>query len=239
MKLWVKLAMTLSLAGTALAPAAAQDMGWSTITPSVTGTDTLGLVLREEIGRAKARERTQPAPEVATTGLRYTPSKARRAQNMARFVAKTRAVDPGNAADLERMFASGDIFEKLAAPMGDLGLRVDDLADAYAFWWITAWNATQGRNDNPSRAMCAAVRRQAARALAATPGIAGASDAAKQEFAETLLIQMLFIDVAVEQNKGKPERLRELAASVRQGARGMALDLSAMKLTESGFVAVR
>jgi hypothetical protein len=239
MKLWVKLAMALSLAGTALAPAAAQDMGWSTIIPSVTGTDTLGLVLREEIGRAEARERTRPAPEAAAAGLRYKPSKARRVQNMARFVAKTRAVDAGNAADLERMFASGDIFDKLSTPMAELGLRVDDLADVYALWWITAWNATQGRNDNPSRAMCAAVRGQAARALGATPGIAGASDAAKQEFAEALLVQMLFVDVAVEQNKTKPERLRALAVAIRQGARGMALDLSAMKLTESGFVPAR
>ena len=164
---------------------------------------------------------------------------ARRAENMARFVAKTRAVDPGNAQDLERLFASGDIFEKLAAPMAGLGLRVDDLADAYALWWISAWNATQGRNDDPSRAMCAAVRGQAARALRASPAIAGASDAAKQEFAETLLVQMLFIDVAVEQSKGKSEQLRELASAVRQGARGMALDLSSMKLTEAGFVPVR
>jgi hypothetical protein len=120
-----------------------------------------------------------------------------------------------------------------------LGLSVDNLADAYAIWWISAWNATHGANPDPSRAMSQAVRAQAASALATTPAIAGAGDAAKQQFAEALLVQMILVDTAVEQNKANPSRLRALAVAVSQGARQMGLDLSAMRLTETGFVPAR
>lgn len=41
--------LLLSLSAT---PALAQDMGWSTITPSITGTDTLGLALRGDFGNS-------------------------------------------------------------------------------------------------------------------------------------------------------------------------------------------
>lgn len=232
-------------------PAAAQELGWSIVTPSMAGTDILGLVLREEIQQAEARERpantggarqrqgaaaSAAAPTAELAALRFTPSPTRRAANFRAFVERTRRVDRGNAQDLERLFASGDLMDRLGVAMRPLGLRVDNLADAYAIWWISAWNATQGINPDPSPQMSAAVRAQAARALGSVPSIRGASDAAKQEFAEALLVQMIFVDVAVEQNKGNPARLRQLGAAVAQGARGMGLDLSQMRLTERGFV---
>jgi hypothetical protein len=232
------------------APAAAQDMGWSTITPSMAGTDILGLALREHReqaagrrpsggGATPQRQRAESTPASALAALRFTPSRTRRAANLAAFVEKTRAVDRGNAQDLERLFASGDVIERLGEAMRPLGLRTDNVADAYAIWWIAAWNATQGENPTPSRAMSEAVRAQAARALSSVPAVRGASEAAKQEFAEALLVQMVFVDVSVEQNKGNPARLRELRTAVMQGARGMGLDLSRMRLTERGFVPVR
>jgi hypothetical protein len=235
MKPWLRTVFCLT-AVIATAQVSAQDMGWSTIIPSVAGTDTLGLVLREQMDRSRA----QPSPPpVAALSLRFTPSKARRTQNFAAFVEKTRRIDAGNAADLERLFVSGDVIEKLAPLMRPLGLRTDDLADTYAIWWITAWNATQGINPDPSRGMSEAVSAQAARALAATPGIAGAPDAAKQEFAESLLVQMIMIDTAIEQNKNNPAQLKAAGAAVKQGARKMGLDLAAMRLTEAGFVPTR
>jgi hypothetical protein len=230
----------------AAAPAAAQDMGWNMIIPSVAGTDALGLYFREQAQRRSPQPRRtpsspEPEPDAAPAPadearLRYTPSRSRRQTNQARFVAKTRAVDTGNAEDLQRLFAQGDLFEKLGVAMAPLGLRIDNVADAYAAWLITAWYASQGRNDTPSRRMTQAVRAQMVRALSATGTIAAASDAAKQELAESLLVQMIFVDVAVEQNKGKPDQLRAIAAAVAQGARRMGVDLAALKLTEDGFV---
>ncbi|QAY75584.1 DUF6683 family protein [Sphingosinicella sp. BN140058] len=245
MKRALALLVALGLCGS---PATAQNMGWSTIIPSVTGTDTLGLTLRGQMqgrnGGARAAGprnnfvgTTGPAPTaVNLQALRYKPSKQRRAANLAAFVAKTRAVDQGNAADMQRLFASGDFIDKVGGAIAPLGLRVDNIADAYAIWWISAWNATRGNNDSPSRAMSQAVSAQAARAIGATPEIVGADDAAKQEFAEALLIQMSLVDTAVEQNKNNPAQLRALGSAVAQGAEQMGIDLSAMQLTENGFV---
>ncbi len=94
----------------ALSPMAmAQDMAWGTIIPSVAGTDQLGIVLREQVRRPPpgriARPRIgvrEPAGAVAPNpaALRYSPSKARRAANLARFVEKTRKADPAGAKDL-------------------------------------------------------------------------------------------------------------------------------------------
>ena len=186
-------------------------------------------------GEPRARTRAAIDPTV----LRYTPSKARRAANLARFVSKTRAADPAGAADLERMFAGGDVIEKIGGALAPYGMRVDNLADAYTVYWVNAWQATRGTNAETSRATNAAVRAQAVHALGATPEVVRASDATKQELAESLLIQAALIDAAVTQARGNPERLRAIGNAVAKGARTMGLDLQAVELTEAGFVPAR
>ena len=170
--------------------------------------------------------------------LRYTPSQARRAANLAEFVSKTGTVNPAGARDLQRLFASGDIIERIGQSIAPSGLRVDDLADAYTVWWIAAWEATRGGGETSSRLQTAAVRAQAAQALSAAPTILRASEADKQQLAESLLINAMMLETAVAQAKGDPGRLATVAGAASQGARRMGLDLSAMALTESGFVPI-
>lgn len=242
-------ALTLGLALTWSGAASAQDMSWSTITPSITGTDVLGLHLREQIQRQRSAPRVEgatggrnalvaeaPAPALDLRALRYTPSKSRRAANLARFVEKSRAADPAGAAQLQQLFASGDFIEKVGHSLAPHGMRVDNVADAYTVWWINAWQATRGRNDTTPRGINEAVRAQAGRALSASPQFVGASDAAKQELAESLLVQAAMIDAAVEKSKGDAALLRRIGAAVNQGARRMGVDLTTMQLTERGFV---
>ncbi|MGR4867089.1 DUF6683 family protein [Caulobacter sp. LARHSG274] len=232
-------ALGVALALRIVGQASAQDMGWSTITPSITGVDPLGQVLREqrEQQRTGAAAPARPDPQAESTF--YTPSKARRAANLQQFVDRTRAVDPAGAEGLAKTFAAGDIIEKIGAAVAPQGLRIDNLADAYAVYWINAWQATQGRNDTPSRATIAAVRVQAERALAKAPAFASGGDAMKQQLAETLWIQSALIDGSVEQAKGKPAVMAELGKAVAQGARGMGLELGAMTLTPNGFEPLR
>ena len=219
--------------------AAAQNMGWSTITPSITGVDPLGQVLREQRERQRAGAAAPaPAGQQAASAL-YTPSKARRAANLQQFVNRTRTTDPAGAEELARAFAAGDFIEKIGAAVAPQGLRIDSLADAYAVYWINAWQATQGRTDTPSPATIAAVSAQAERALANAPAFAGANDAMKQQLAETLWIQSVMIESSVEHAKGKPALMAELGKAVTQGARGMGLDLTAMTLTPRGFEPAR
>lgn len=215
---------------------------WSTTLPAITGTDTLGTALRGQMEQQRKGQRsTQSAP--AATGkaasaetFRYTPSRQRRTANLAQFVAKSRQSDPKGAEDLARLFASTDVIEAMRAPLSQVGLRIDDVADAYAVWWVNAWLASRGTDLDPSPRMATAVRNQAARAIASTGALRGASDAAKQETAEALLVQAMLIEAAVQQSKGNPELGHRLATAVSQGARGMNLDLAGMTLTEDGFV---
>lgn len=177
-----------------------------------------------------------PRPPAAPLDLSFTPSKERRTRNLAGFVAKSRKVDPQGADQLQALFASTDLIEAMRAPLAKSGLRIDDLGDAYAAWWITAWYASRGSNETPSAARVAAVKAQTARALSATPMMRGASDAAKQEMAEALLIQAAMLDDAVEQSKARSDWMAGVRAAAAQGAKGMGLDLSAMTLTDAGFV---
>lgn len=228
-----------ALVAIAIWPAAApaQDgMGWSTIIPSVTGTDTLGLTLRQGMQEQQRGAQGDAAAPAPAAGSRYTPSRERRTANLARFVARSRAADPEGADNLAKVFASADVIEGMRPPLAAVGLRIDDVADAYAVWWINAWQASQGVDYDVSRRTAMAVRDQAAQAMAASGLLHGAGDAAKQEMAEALLIQAALVADMMKQSQGNPELGRMVAAAVSQGARGMSLDLASMTLTEDGFV---
>ncbi|MGK9055602.1 DUF6683 family protein [Neorhizobium petrolearium] len=226
----------------------AQDTGWSngfwsTTLPAIAGTDTLGLALRNSLQNdrspgesADTGSDTAATPPTAPADLRYTPSHERRIANFANFVAKSRLSDRQGADNLAKLFASQDVVEGMKAPLDAVGLRIDDVADAYAAWWINAWQASRGRDEDVSRTMAIAVRDQAARAMTSSGMMRGASDAAKQEMAESLLIQAALIAAAMEQSKGNAALTRAIAAVASQGARGMNVDLTAMDLTEHGFV---
>jgi hypothetical protein len=218
----------------------AQEMFWSTTLPAITGVDPLGTTLRglrEQQEGSEHPSQSAPASAAASAAtFRYTPSPQRRAANLARFVARSRQTDPKGAEDLARLFASTDVIEAMRGPLAKVGLRIDDVADAYAVWWINAWLASRGTDLDPSLHMAAAVKSQAADAIASAGALRGASDALKQETAETLLIQAALISAAIEQAKGNSALGQQLAAAVSQGARGMNVDLSAMTLTEDGFV---
>ena len=240
MRRMMVLALALATATATGGPTAAQNMGWSSVLPSMAGTDILGLALRQHMQRdpgaaARAAPGAKPGTGPASASLRYTPNAARRRANLAQFVARSRSADPAGAERLAQLFASGDIIERIGAAIAPLGLRVDDLADAYALWWVAAWQATQGANPTPSRAVLQAVRAQVMRAITTTPALANTSDADRQNLAEALLTQTMLLDAMVEQAR-RPEEQRDIAAAAAQGAAGMGLDLSRMRLTETGFV---
>lgn len=185
---------------------------------------------------ASAARATAP---VDIASLTYRPNLERRRANLAGFVDRTRAVDPAGAKDMAAMFAQNDVIAMIDKDLRKQNLRADNVADAYSVWWISAWQATRGLTDDVSPATVNAVREQAARALGATGQFAKANDAAKQEMAESLLIQAAMAEVAVEQAQGDSARLRQVATAVNQGAKGMGLDLMTMELGEKGFTPIK
>ena len=196
-------------------------------------------MLQKDIDARRASSGQEAADRnssIQSVSLRYSVSQQRRKANLAKFARHTRANNPDSAAKMEQLFSSTDIIAAFATALAPVDLRVDDVADAYAVYWMTAWGAAHGDTSTPSRGKAQAVKAQAARAMASSPEMALADDAAKQEFAEALLLQAAMIDAIGEEYRSDPAIGPKIATSVRQGARAAGLDLDAMTLTEQGFV---
>jgi len=91
------------------------------------------------------------------------PSLDRRRANFARFIAKAHAQDPQGAASLEKELGASDLIARAEPELAQYGLRIDNVADAYAIWWLNAWLAVRQRTDTPPARQITAVR-QGARA---------------------------------------------------------------------------
>jgi hypothetical protein len=198
-------------------------------------------ISQSAIGDSLARETrrpAQPADAGAALKLGYTPSLARRRANLASFVSKLRTGDPQGAAALEQLTASTDLIEAIGGELARYGLRVDDVADAYAAWWVAAWQGWAGDSSDPTRAQLSAVRAQAARALSTTPQFVTPDEATRQELAESLLVQAALIGAMTEQLKTDPATKPQLRQAMDQAGRSMGLDFATMRLTDSGFDAV-
>ncbi|AQR73336.1 DUF6683 family protein [Sphingomonas sp. LM7] len=230
--------LTIASAFVLAAPAAAQDgVDWGGLMSGIAEGSAMdeaaqGSVSSNRRGSARST-RVAPAPAVRLT---YKPSMERRRANFAQFVAKTRKKDPEGAALLEKELASSDVIGKMGRALAGYGMRTDNVADAYAAWWLNAWLASRQRTDTPPARQIAAVRAQAARAMSSLPQMATASDAVKQEMAEANLVQTALIGAYLEHAKNDPALLRRIAAAVRQGARESGLNLGGMELTDDGFV---
>ena len=167
--------------------------------------------------------------------LDFTPSMQRRQANYASFVERSRKVDPAGAAGLAANLKL-DPIALMKPQLAQVGLRTDNLADAYAAYWIEAWEAVHGVTGQTSREKADAVSRQSANAILATPAIAAATPAQKQELAEAMLVQAMLVAAAREQANGDEAKLAEIGRAVGKGASASGLDLRAMTLTEDGFL---
>lgn len=156
-------------------------------------------------------------------------------RNLAQFVAKTREIDPDGAAKMEELFAANDVIGLIDKELKAFGLSSNNIADAYAVYWINAWLGSRGRNDDFEKRQVIAVRNQAAKALLATLPFASATDAQKQELAEAMLIQAALIGAVIENAQLDPALLAKVKVAIAQGAKGMGLDLNKMTLTAQGF----
>jgi hypothetical protein len=180
------------------------------------------------------------APRAEASGILDFPySRALSRQNLQRFADKMRISDPAGADQFEQLINTKDVMADVGKVIAPYGLRTNNVADAYALYWISAWLGSQGRTDNPTRAQTTATRNQAANALLASPELRAASASQKQEMAEALLIQAALIDASVESAQSNPAFLAQVKAAIVQGAEGMGLDLASMTLTDDGFIPAR
>jgi hypothetical protein len=185
------------------APAAAQDgVDWGGLMAGIAHGTATDQAAQQSVASRRSTTAPKPAPATSTAKLTYTPSLERRRANLAQFIERSRRKDPQGAAQLEKELGSGDVFAKMGQALSPYGMRIDNVADAYAIWWLDAWLASRQRNDTPPARQIKAVRAQAARAIASLPEMARASDAVKQEMAEAYLIQTLVLGSIMEGQSG-------------------------------------
>jgi hypothetical protein len=199
--------------------------------------DPVSQVVQQERRRADARPEQSSSPNYLSSAaqLGFTPSLERRRVNFAGFVRNARTLDPAGADHLASLLGSGDIIAHMEPELAKVGLHTNNLADAYALWWINCWSAVHGDLTTPDRTTIDAVKAQAARALLAGGQTASASDTLKQQFAEAILIQALLLDASLQQAKGEAKQLKLLSSAANKGALEMGLDMQTMALTPYGF----
>lgn len=188
----------------------------------------------------KAQSNAADAPAAPVAGdaaFRFTPSPERRRRNFAAFLARSRAVDPAGAAELEKAL-SLDIIGMVGQHVRPIGLRTDDVADATAIYVIEAWSAANGKVLAPDRARAQAVRRQMVRAISAVSGFLPADDAARQEMAEGMIVQAALIGSAFEQamERGDATVIAAVREAAVKGAKAtFGMDLRELTMTEAGL----
>ena len=228
------LAVTVALCGAVrMAPASAQDLGGALDLGQLGTSMAVSQAVIAHSQSSTGKVRPRPAPKGST---RFRPSQATRKRTIAAYVARTRAHDAKSGAELERALAKSDPIAAVKPAFARFGLRTDDVADAMAAYLVSAWYGVRGSNQDPPRGHLRATREQMHRALLSTPKFAKASNAVKQNLAESMILETAMIEAAIVGAKGKPELMARVKSGIRQTALNtFQLDMAKLKLTGSGL----
>lgn len=231
---WKLVAGALALSsGSALAQDFSMPMpdyigGWSsTHFPDIVNDQGSGGTSAVDLAREEAKERKSGKVGASSpSSLIYAVSQERRFANQKRLLANM----GGNEA-----LGNVSLVDEVDRLMRPIGLRADNMADAYSMWWVAAWYAANQQQGVPSTAMRAAAKKQAEAVLGAVPQLTAATDTQKQEIAESWIIQAALIDAHRDSAKDDPDKLAALAKEVNDGSKQAGMDLTKMNLSDAGF----
>lgn len=168
--------------------------------------------------------------------LEYIPSLAQRQANLSELAEQRQVKHLQGADELEALLSSSQAIEAIEQTIEPYGLAINNLADAYTLWWITAWQASEGKLAQVDKQTVQAVRRQAMVIWLANPKLAQATNQNKQAVTEALLIQALLTQAAINRAGDDQNAKQAVTEAVRQGAAASGLALDQMQLTAQGFV---
>lgn len=167
---------------------------------------------------------------------RFRVSRATRARMVAAWFAKMRAIDPKGAAGLEREFAGRSPIKVVEPQIAKYGLRTDDAADSVAVYLVAAWYGARGSNQDPPRSLVRATRNQMHIAMLQNPRFASASDAGKQQLADSVLLQTILDQTYINAGKKSAAEMAQAKKLIRQAAlKTFKLDVLKLKLTAKGL----
>ena len=142
------------------------------------------------------------------------------------------------AAGLRQLLASNDFVQMWTKGAAPDGMRPNDLGDSLAEYWTTNWAYASGLSAT-TPAQTKAIRFQLGPTIARNPQVRRMSDAQKQAFSETLMLNLVVEVIGMEAGRRKhdPAVLQKIrtqtAARFKQE---FGVDLMELKLTRRGFV---
>jgi hypothetical protein len=184
--------------------------------------------------QATSGKTAAPISAAAIASFNYTPSMERHAANKKKWLDGLKQLNPEVGAQFETGLANVDLVEEVGKAIAPLGLRTDNLADAYAIYFISAWMGANGRTDTNTKEQVAGVQKIAQSALASTPAATKLTDAQKQEMAEGFIIQTAMNELML-QAATDPAAMTKVKAEIKAGAKEMGIDTDMFTLTPTGL----
>ena len=211
------------------APAIAQD-------DTVAKRATIEQIIRDHPANAGRAAEDQ---KVIADQLNYDPSPEVRRRNLERFIDTMRAQNRSNAAQLTAYFENTDVMAVIDRRMRWTGDATPNVAEALAVWWVGAWivNQEPSMRGVTSETM-QIVRDQAAAVLLSSLKAAELNDTQKQEMAENFLLNMVVLQESLKAAGDDPAIIAQLAEELHWEALAQGIDLSAIMLTDQGFILI-
>jgi hypothetical protein len=180
---------------------------------------------------------TPPAPPSTATlaKLSFTPSLPLRKQIMAEYFKGLKEMNPEAGGQIEAALAQVDIIEMAGQAIGQYGLKTNDMADAYALYFATAWMGANGRTDDLTKDQVAGVQTMARNALGASKDLLALTDDKKQRFTEIMIVTGIMNQIMLDAVKDDPAAKAKLSAEIKAGAKEFGIDVDAFKLTATGI----
>jgi hypothetical protein len=237
-------ALTLIATLALCAPSAAQSDGSNFLSEvALANTNTMIVGRMNDIAMQETARDKNPGRQTATAQstkamahTKFVSLKSRTKQNLTAVVNHMRKTDPAAAAKMEQLFASTDIIDAVGGVMDRYRLQRNNVAHAYALYWVAYWALANNEHEAPTANAIRAVAAQAELGFAGNAQFASMSDAQKQAAAEELMALAAILDATSEQAKTDPALAEQAARASLEGSRKSGLDLDKMMLTENGFV---
>lgn len=194
--------------------------------------------LSNSIRQSGAAIADAPTPEQAkkaeTTDFTFPVSDPLRAKNTAKFVEGIRGQDPEAGA----MLAGQDLIGTLSPAMETLGLKPNDMADAYTMWLMSVYGLYRGIEEDATTRQVAGTRRMVAATMAGSPELLAMPATEKQKFAEAMVLQALLNSWLSENLKQAPDRREEFQREFYRVAKEeMGVDLDRFDYGADGLYA--
>lgn len=179
---------------------------------------------------------TKPATPAKTVSLDFKPNAQVRQKAIKTFIDGFRTQAPQVAQELEAGFKKVDIFaEADKETRQKFGVSVNNTADMLAVYFSYVWLVARGDSGDATKAQVQGISRQL-KTIFSSPGATPLTEVQKQETADALTLQTVFIGMITEAYKNEPDKLQEFGLALIESWKGQGFDLSQMELTDNGFV---